>query len=208
MTAGPSFAILDGEYDAFIKHLRQAFQNRNGGTCDVTITAANASLLLTFRTADQYLVGLQGANISERNQHYSNMPAPSILTYGQIASALHCGSPPLNHLDLGYLRIIAFITAEAARFHIVSRNVSQLIREMNDSTAISFHEADFIIKNYDNARRLAGIPDSRFEPIIDTYVHRVRRSAIDLHENIPGMGGNEALQRVGVINDVLKPKLR
>lgn len=208
MSETPSFDVLGGEYMALVTHLRDEFATVDDREVSVTLAGAGKQIAMGFRASDQYLVRLHGEKIRDANQHYAAMPAPSILTYGQIHDAVFCGPPPMKDDDMSRLRILIFITSEAARFHIVSRNVNTLIKEMNDSTAMDFKEADFIIKNYSKAREVAGLGNTpnRFEPMIDSYVHQARRQEFDRHGKVSHMG--KSLKPTDTINKLLIPQQR
>jgi len=209
MASTARFNILEGGYSDMINHLRRAFTAKSDNTVEIELklTTSNEPVLpLTFRTKDQYLIAIHGTPISDANQHYSKMPTPNILTFGQINDALHHKGTASRGPDAMRLRILAFITSEAARFHVVSRNVSQLIREKNDSYAMDFKEADFLIKNYEKARRVAGLPAGRFEALADPYVHIARMQEFARHGNVTS--DDKTLARTDVLNKLLSPARR
>lgn len=200
------FDIINGEYQEMIKYLRKEFETVNDREVSLVLGGNGFDLKLSFRATDQYLVKLHDVNIAEKNLHYTELSEPSILTYGRIHQALFCGPPPLSGVDKTHLRILIFITSEASRFYVISRNVNQLIKDKNDSYAMDFAEADFIIKNCEKAREIAGLPDGRFEPLNDAVVHIARTRKTNKYGSIPHMG--RYLSQTDNLNNLLKPKRR
>lgn len=156
------FVFSANRYKQFIKEFRREC-TRGAGFFEVN--AGNKGF--RFRRSDEYLVSIRntahGAFVDlqthPRDQgHYQNMARVETITKSSIDNAF------LTNFGGGYdtwsasLRIIAFVTAEAARSDVVYRAVQSAI----NGKEIAYDDYVAYLTTYRKNREYNGIPDNEF----------------------------------------------
>lgn len=158
------------EYRDMIADLRNRFARTDRCTFPFGIQIDGREIKLRFQYYMQYLVEVEGIQLSPQAMSYRHMNNISVFNLGYITALRDLDTARISDAAAPEgVRALAFITSEASRFHMISNGVFQLMT--GELSSISYTNCIEMLTRYDRIRRFSGIPADVFRPIVDSNAH-------------------------------------
>ena len=162
-------------YRHFIEEFRRNC-TRGAGEFDVSSRFNGKTRGFRFRRKDEYLVAIDNLGtgrfkpLQEKpvdQGHYQNMMPVKALTRSSVETAFSQNFDGVYDGWSASLRVVVFMTAEAARSEVIYRAAQDVLH----GKTIEYDDFEHYLKTYDKNRAMNGLSSDAFKPL-DTFDYR------------------------------------
>ncbi len=161
------------------RHFIEAFRRnctRGAGEFDVSSLVNGRTRGFRFRRKDEYLVAIDNLGTGQfkplqekpvHHGHHQNMMPVKTLTRSSVETAFSQNFAGRYDGWSADLRVVVFMTAEAARSEVIYRAAQDVLR----GKTIGYDDFKHYLKTYDKNRTMNGLSSDAFTPL-DTFDYR------------------------------------